>query len=203
MKRLCIILFLLISVRASLVAQEKSYPRITFGAEWGYIGVFYSGYHYNFFAPEGYRVDPRGHEFKYDSNAEVYLHVGYNINEKYNVSLYAGFSAVEDYHHTLPVSLRLTRFYGASHMDDRWLTFVDLGSGLSLKKNPQEILTAKVGGGYRLSLSRNTKLDIIFSLRSVLTHPDITYYDTEIDRSRINRNNAYLSAASLGLALTF
>lgn len=203
MKRLCIILFLLISVRASLVAQEKSYPRITFGAEWGYIGVFYSGYHYNFFAPEGYRVDPRGHEFKYDSNAEVYLHVGYNINEKYNVSLYAGFSAVEDYHHTLPVSLRLTRFYGASHMDDRWLTFVDLGSGLSLKKNPQEILTAKVGGGYRLSLSRNTKLDIIFSLRSVLTHPDITYYDTAIDRSRINRNNAYLSAASLGLALTF
>ena len=76
MKRLCIILFLLFSVRASLVAQEKSYPRITFGAEWGYIGVFYSGYHYNFFAPEGYRVDPRGHEFKYDSNAEVYLHIG-------------------------------------------------------------------------------------------------------------------------------
>ena len=25
-------------------SQENSYPRVTFGAEWGYIGVIYSGY---------------------------------------------------------------------------------------------------------------------------------------------------------------
>lgn len=203
MKRLCIILLLLAGAGINLSAQEKSYPRITFGAEWGYIGVFYSGYHYNFYAPEGYRVDPRNHEFMYDSNAEAYLHAGYNINEYYNISLYAGFSAVEDYHHTIPISLRLTKYYGNDHLNDRWLTFVDLGSGLCLKKKPQEILTGKIGAGYRISLSRHSKLDIIFSLRTVLTHPDIVYYDTEIDRKKINRNNAYISAASIGMALTF
>ena len=184
-------------------SQENSYPRITFGAEWGYIGVIYSGYHYNFIAPEGYRVDPRGWGFTYDSNGEAYLHMGYNLNDKYNLSLYAGISAVMDYHHTVPVSLRLTRYFGDSHLKDRWLTFIDLGSGIIIRQDPQELLTGKIGGGYRLSLSRDTKLDLLMSVRTVLTHPDIDYYGTMITPDRINRNNAYCSAISLGMALTF
>ena len=88
-------------------------------------------------------------------------------------------------------------------MSDRWFSFIDLGSGISVKTHPQEILTGKIGGGYRMSLSRNTKLDFLVSLRSALTHPDIEYYGTEIEYSRINRNNAYVSAMSFGIALTF
>lgn len=184
-------------------AWEKSFPRITYGAEWGYIAVFYSGYHYNFFAPEGYRVDPRGYEFTYDSNAEAYLHFGYNVSSRLNVALYMGLSAVHDYHMTVPVSIRATWFRGEDYEKDRWFWFADVGSGLSIKKKPQEIYNAKLGTGYRLSLSRSTKLDIHMSIRSSYTRPDIYYYGTPVERDKINRNNAYLSALALGMSLTF
>lgn len=183
-------------------AQNVSCPRFTFGAEWGYIGIFYSGYHHNFYAPEGYRADPREYGFTYDSNAEAYLHAGYNISPCCNFSAYAGISAIEDYHHTIPLSLRFTRYSGDDHMKDRWFSFIDLGSGFSIKRHPQSILTCKVGGGYRISLSRDTKLDFLAAYRMVLTHPDIEYYGIKIPFERINRNNAYVSAFSFGIALT-
>lgn len=182
---------------------ELHHDRMTFGAEWGYIAVFYSGYHYNFFAPEGYRVDPRGHEFRYDSNAEGYLHVGYDLSDRYNLSLHMGLSAIEDYHLTVPMSLRLTRYYGEDPARDRWFTFIDLGSGVSIKENPQEILTGKLGAGYRMALSRKTKLDFHISLRTIYTHPEIYYYGVSIRHDKINRSNAYVSAVSLGMSITF
>ena len=192
---------LLSCTRAS--AGQASQPKFTFGAEWGYIGTFFSGHHYNYYAPEGFRVDNRGNEFTYYSNAEAYLHAGYNLSETYNISVYLGFSAVEDYHHTIPISIRVTRFCGGDHMKDRPFAFIDLGSGASVKSNPQMILTGKAGCGYRLSLSRDTKLDFIAAWRILLTHPDIYYYGMEVSPGRINRNNAYISAISLGMALSF
>lgn len=203
MKKTCIIAVAMLLFLMTGSAQTTSVPRFTFGAEWGYIGIFYSGYHYNFYAPEGHRMDPRHHEFTYISNAEAYLHGGYNLNEKYNVSIYMGLSAIGEYHHTLPISVRLTRYYGEDPMKDRWLAFLDVGSGISIKEHPQKLLSGKVGIGYRLSLSRNTKLDFTAALRTVLTHPDIDYYGTPIPYERVNRNNAYISALSLGMAVTF
>lgn len=184
-------------------AQGGSFPRLTFGAEWSYAAVFYSGDHYNFFAPEGYRVDTRSYGFGFDSNAEASLHIGWNFSHRLNLSAHVGVSAVKDYHHTLPVSLRLTRHFGPDPMKDRWFGFIGLGSGISLKKCPQEILTGRFGGGYRLSLSRDTKLDFLISLCTTLTHPEIEYVDTTIPRADINRNNAYVSAMTFGIGLTF
>ena len=92
---------------------------------------------------------------------------------------------------------------GENDKKDRWLSFIDLGSGASIKEHPQELLSGKVGLGYRLSLSRTTKLDFIAAIRTVLTHPDIDYYGTMIEHARINRNNAYMSALSFSMALTF
>ena len=203
MKRSYVILLAMFIISIGAKAQTESVPRFTFGAEWGYIGTFYSGYHFNFFAPEGYRVDPRSHAYTYFSNAEAYLHGGINLNEKYNLSIYAGISAIGEYHHIIPLSIRLTRYYGNDYNKDKLLAFVDLGSGLSIKENPQEILSGKVGLGYRMSLSRNTKLDFIAAVRTVLTHPDIDYYGTIIQPDKINRNNAYINAFSVSMALTF
>ena len=201
MKHLYIIILALIPVVMN--AQESSSRRFTFGAEWSYIGVFYSGHHYNFHDPEGFRVDSRDHGFKLTSNAEVYMHCGYELNNKTNLSLYLGYSAIEHYHNTIPISLRLTRFYGDNDLNDRWFTFYDIGSGISIKASPQAILSGKIGGGYRMVLSRNTSLDFVASLRCTYTKPDIEYYGEHITYSSINRNNAYTSAVSLGIALTF
>ena len=201
MKQLFIISLLLLSL--CMKAQEVESKRFSFGAEWGYVAVFYSGYHHNFTAPEGFRADLREYGFKLENNAEVYVHCGYNFNPNTNLSLYIGYSAIEDYHNIIPVSLRLTRFYNPNRYNDRWFIYFDAGSGISVKHHPQEILTGKFGCGYRMILSRKTSLDFIASLRCLYTHPDILYFGESIPYNNINRNNAYASALSLGLALTF
>ncbi len=184
-------------------AQEKAHTRITYGVEWGWSAVFFSGYHYNFFAPEGYRVNPSGHSFDLCGNAEAYLHVGYDITGLWNISFYAGLAGVGKYDMVVPLSVRGTRFFGDDPNTDRWFVYLDCGTGVVIKPDPQEILAGKVGAGYRLSLSRNIKLDFMANLRTTFTHPRVEYYGKEIPFDRINRNNAYVSALSFDIALTF
>ena len=203
MKRAYAILIFLLLFTSVAEARKDEVQRFTFGAEWGYVGVFYSGYHHNFFSPEGYRADPREYGFNTISNVEGYVHGGYNLSDKYNISLYMGLTALMKYHHAIPVSVRLTRYYKTNNLGDRWFGFIDLGSGVSIKKEPDMMLSGKIGAGYRMSLSRRTSLDFIAGLRTVLTHPDIYYYGTLIPQDKINRNNAYMSALSLSISLTF
>ncbi len=190
----------------ALNAGEKDSRRsgkLTFGAEWSFISSFHCGIHHNFFSQEGYRVDLNHKSFGYESNGEVNLHCGYNIVKDWNLSLYTGFVGVYDIGNAIPVSLRLTRFFKEDGRGDRWLCYMDAGTGVCLKKNPQMTATGKIGGGYRLSLSRTTKMDFLLSYRMSLTHPQIVYDGYRIPFEMTNRNNAYVSALSVGVSLTF
>lgn len=204
MKR-CVAYILLILLPVTLSAEERTSDgkRLTFGAEWGYICTFFSGYHNNFFSPDGWRVDENGFDGVFYNNAEVYLHIGYNLGKNWNISLYTGYAGIQDIHHSIPVSIRGTRFFNADCNGDRWFSFIDLGSGISIKKRPQEIVTGKIGGGYRISLSGRTKLDFLASLRATYSHRDIIFENTEISHDRINRNNAYGCSVSIGVSLSF
>ena len=190
MKRLLSILLILIAFNNNVNAKGEGESDFTFGIEWGFIAQIHSGYHYNFFAPEGFRVDEIRHSFKYRSNADMYIHGGKNFGKYWNLSLYVGYAGVGDIHNAMPVSLRATRF-----LDD--------GSGISFKMPVQEIFTGKIGGGYRLALSKDTGLDMICAVRMTYTHPQIIYDKEPIDFDMVNRSNAYVSAVSIGLALTF
>lgn len=201
MKKVLLTYVLLI---ASLIpGRGERMPKITFGAEWGYMPALFSGYHYNFFDPDGFRVDDKNSSFRYVTNGEVTLHAGYNFNEYWNLSFHTGYSGNGDFAPVVPMSLRITRYLGGNHLSDRWLTFLECGSGISIKNSPQEIFTGKVGGGYRISLSRFSKLDFIAAFRMLYTHPDIMYYEYEIPRELINRNDGYVGSLFLGLSLTF
>lgn len=203
MKKILVILLILFSFNNFVNAQKDRFSKYTFGVEWGYVATFQSGYRYIFFPPEGYRVDVRDNSFRLQSNADLYIHSGINLNSIWNLSLYAGYAGVGDIHKVLPVSIRATRYFGKDPLADRWFTFTDLGSGICLKRPVQEILTGKIGGGYRMSLSRYSKLDFIISARMTYTHPQITYDQEVISQEMVRRNNAYVSALSLGLGLTF
>ncbi len=200
------ILLLLTAFNLNVMAKgrnEDLLSRMTFGLEWGYVASIHTGYHYNFFAPEGYRVDYKDNEFRFRSNADMYVHVGYDFSTLWNLSVYLGYEGVSDIQKAVPVSFRMTRFHDADPMADRWFSFVDLGTGIGLKRPPQEILTGKLGGGYRLSLSRHAALDFILSAKMTYVHPQIVYDKTPIPMDKTNRNNAYVTALSLGMALTF
>lgn len=203
MKRGLLILLMFSAFQINTNAQEVSFPRITFGAEWSYIATLQSGWHHNFFSPEGYRVNDADNRFIYHSNAEAYLHAGYNVSRNWNIALYIGMTGIADLHKAVPASIRGTYYFGNDPLADRWFSYIDLGSGICLKNPPQEILTGKLGGGYRMSLSRNTKLDFIAALRMTYTHPEVRYDGEVIPMDKVNRNNAYLSAISFGIGLTF
>lgn len=201
MKKLIFILLILSAFIFNTNAQERSFPRFTYGAEWSYTATIHSIWHYNFFSPDGYRVDLKGNEMMYCSNGEAYVNAGYNFNENWNLSLYIGIAGVGNLHKAVPVSFRSTYLFGNTPYDDRWFTFAEAGSGLSLKVPPQEIFSCKVGGGYRISLSRNTKIDFLMAVKVTYDHPDITYDDVKIDLNRINRNSISLTSISVGMAI--
>lgn len=203
MKRLIIIIFLFCSLLYTANGQEHQYKRLTFGAEWGYIAGFFYGQHQNFYAPEGFRVNINEKHIDYFSNAEAYLHIGCNISEIWNISLYAGIAGVMGSDKIIPVSIRGTHFFGNDPMSDRWFSFIDVGSGISINKQPQEIIVGKLGGGYRISLSRNIKMDFVAAVRTTFIHPQIVFDGTIITQDNINRNNVYISAVSAGISLTF
>ena len=204
MKRSVIILFMmfpfLMSGRERTDCESKGF---SFGCEWGYIASFHYGEHHNFFSEEGYRVDYRNERFRYHTNAEVMLHIGYDLNQSWNISLNAGYAGIFDMHHAIPISLRATRMFRRNSYGDRWFTFLDLGSGIDLKKETQALLCGKVGGGYRIALSRESGLDFLFSYRMTLAHPEVSYDGYPVRLEKINRNNAYISALSVGIRLTF
>ena len=204
MKKLAVICTMLIAFLTCAEAQSREdIPRITYGAEWCYVASVFSAHHYNYFSPEGYRYDSKGAAAGFTSNGEALLHVGYNVTDSWNLAIYAGITGISDYHNDIPLSFRATRFFKQDMKGDRWFTFADAGTGISIKKHPQEIAVLKIGGGYRVSLSRDTKLDFNAALRCTYTHPDIYFEHGIISQRWINRNNAIVVSASLGMAVTF
>jgi len=205
MKRL-----LIISILISVVSTIEAYGnksdigrRLTFGCEWGYIATFHHGIHNNFFSEEGYRVDTNKKRLDYHSNGELYAHIGINTGKYWNFSLYAGYAGIYSLQHAMPVSIRATRYFNENSRGDRWFAFLDAGSGVGFKEKPQEILAGKLGGGYAIALSMKTKISVVASYRVTYAHTTVIYDGYVVQDSMINRNNAYVSAFSIGLSLTF
>jgi len=206
MKKFLCILLIFCSFNLNVNGQNtshKDYSRLSFGAEWSYIATYHYNTAFNYFNTEGYRTNRKASHTGYWGNAEALLHVGYNFNSHWNLALYAGLTGFADIHNAVPMSVRATYCFGNDPLKDRWLTFVDLGTGFSLKKEPQEIWTGKIGGGYRISLSRDTKLDFIASFRLACTHPQIFDGEDIITLEWTNRNVALLRSITLGMSITF
>lgn len=204
MKKIIAIVILITGFLGSASAQnQEDFPRITFGAECSFVASAFTAYHFNYFSPDGYRYNETGYKAGLIGNAEGLLHVGYNVTERWNLSIYTGITGISDIHNAIPLSFRATHLFKARGNGDRWFTFADAGTGLSLKKEIQETATLKFGTGYRISLSRDTKLDFHVSMRCIYTHPNI-YFENELISCRwINRNSALVAAASVGMAVTF
>ena len=204
MKKLAVICTIVLAFLTCAGAQSREdYPRITYGVEWNYVAAVFSAYHYNYFSPEGYRYNSKGTTTSFVNNGEALLHVGYNVTGNWNLAICTGITGISDFHNAIPLSFRVTRLLKPKTNGDRWFTFADAGSGISLKKQMQEIATLKLGGGYRVSLSRDTKLDFNAAIRCAYTHPDINYDYEIISQRWINRNDAIVVSATIGMAVTF
>lgn len=214
MKRILHILLIICSFNIYVLGANKNVkclnsstdavPKWTFGAEWSYVGTIHYSKKFNYFNTEGYRQNTSFDTFGYWNNGEALLHLGYNLSDRWNLSVYAGVTGLADIHKAIPVSLRVTHYFSRMYpAKDTWLAFADLGSGVSLKQEPQEIFTGKIGAGYRINLSPDTKLDFIAALRLAYTHPQIIDGGDLITLKWTNRNTGFLQSFSIGMAITF
>ena len=175
-------------------------PRITYGAEWSYIATLNTTYHHNFRALDGYRVNEKGSTMMYNGNGELLAHIGINFGIHYNLALYAGYGGLYEGYTVFPVSLRNTWLFGDSPEKSRWLCFIDAGAGI--RPGDRDAITGKAGFGYRLSLSRSVKLDLLLAYRFSYAETSFCDPDGPVPDHRIMRNNNYLSALNLGIGIT-
>ncbi len=188
--------------------QRRSFSRLTFGVEGSFVGTFLSYRHSNFISNYGYRIDRKTYRHKFHGNGEILLHIGCNISPSVNLSLYSGYSGACKDGRIFPLDLRLTWFPSNKADKDRWFAFLDAGPALKKAGKESSLAgTGKLGGGYRISITRSVKLDFLVSLRQVFMKDMIVKTDMAenqyIDENRIRRNNTAYTAITFGIGLAF
>lgn len=208
-KRLCFIftlLFLpmLLSARGG---RSEFTHRLQFGVEWGYSQTFYKLHHYNIVTNEGYRINEETEGIFLYPNGALLANIGYDISERFNISLYSGYAGFADDCRVFPISLRLNMFPGSSMYEDGFYTMVEGGVGLrvpTLEKHDAAFF-ACIGEAYRIKLTPFFNLDFIVSLRTVLDRPNISNPDGAgyVSKHNIRSNNARYYALNFSVALNF
>lgn len=187
-------------------AKERDYTRFTFGVESSYMLTFLNFSHFNFISADGDRRDEKILTPGLTSNGQILLGCGVNITGKWNLSLYTGYSGIYRDEGLIPLTVRATWLSGKDSMKDRWLVFADAGTGFNDLGNPGSLsFTGKLGGGYRITLNRVVKLDFLVAFQESYTHPKAYESDagSYVPAERLRRNDAYITALTMGIALVF
>ncbi len=187
-------------------AVRRAYPRFTFGVESSYALTFLNYSHFNFISSDGGRRDERTVSASLFSNGQFLVHAGVNVSGNVNLSLYTGYSGVYRWERMVPLSLRFTWLSGNDPMRNRWLLFCSAGTGFNDFRNLGNLSAeGRVGAGYRISLNRSVKMDFLLAFQESYTHPRA--YESDVGNyvpaERLRRNDAYISAVTLGIALVF
>ncbi len=182
--------------------HRRAWPLFTFGLEWGYSANVNQAYHHNYTSAVG-RVDLKSNFMCLRSYGYIMAHGGINCGRHLNLSLYGGYEGIRDGQAVWPVSIRGTWLFGREpSAPSRWLAFLDGGWAIS-NSDYNAGAIGRAGAGYRLSLSRSVKLDLMLSYEFAYAETDI--FDESgaaVLRDRIRRNDNYFSSINLSLGIT-
>ncbi len=205
------IIALLALYQAPSSAQQENtgfFDKFTFGIEGSYISSVFVYRHFNFISSYGYRIDHKYSDTGYRNNGEFLIHFGLNASRHINLSLYTGYSGVYRLKTTYPVTLRVTGLFGNDPMRGRWLVFAGAGPGFSDAGDRISLSGIwKAGGGYRVALSRFSKLDFLMSVRTVMSDNGVSDPENAsavyIPEENLRRNDAIYLALTFGIGITF
>jgi len=206
MKR-CLLIFSLLLLSLTLQAQGewRSRSAFRFGVEWGYSGTFYMYYHNNYIeATDGYRVDDEGNSTSLKANAYATVMLGADISRHGNLAAYFGYSGVCRNERLFTLALRGSWFWNGVD-NNGWFSFIEGGGGINEYFTSKIGWHTRIGGGYRVSLSRVGNMDFNLSYRTCLSHPSI-WDDWEgkyVEKRYVRRNNALYHSLCLGIAISF
>ena len=186
--------------------ERRDFPRFTFGVETSYVLTFLNYSHFNFISSDGGRRDERSLTDVAMSNGQILVSGGVNISDKLNLSLYTGYGGVYRRERMVPLSMRLSWYSGGDPMKNRWMSFCSVGAGFN---NPDMLsrisAEGKAGGGYRISLNRHVKMDLLLAFQEVYTHIRAYENDTGsyVPEERLRRNDTWIGAFTFGIGLVF
>lgn len=197
-------LFLCFSARAEEKVQAS---RLRFGVEWGYTQSFYKYHHFNIISTDGYRIDEESKGFFLHPNGILLASIGYDFNDRINMSLYSGYAGLMDNCRVFPLSLRLNIFPHRNMFKDGFFSFAEGGIGFrvpTLEKHSPAAFVC-VGEAYRIKLTPYANLDFLLSLRMCMDRPLIESPEGSgyVQKHNIRSNAARYYALSFSIALNF
>lgn len=185
----------------------RDFPRFTFGIEGNCTVTFGTYYHYNFISADGYRINARGYDGSAACNGQLLANAGCNLNRNLNLSVYFGFGGIRRKETALPLSLRLTAYFGKDPTAGRCFAFADGGAAIGTDRKTKLSPAGKLGAGYRVSLTRSTKLDFLIACQMIYSHPDVSEsidgMASDVPPERIRRNNILINGITFGIGLNF
>lgn len=208
MRRLFLYIVLsILSVTGAAAGENYNAGRFHFGLEWGYGQGIYSYSHINIISQEGYRINETAQGLWRKSNGEVLAKIGYDLHEKVNLSIYAGWTGISEGCQAYPVLLRLS-FAPCGLHNEGFFTFIDGGIGFraEIEEYSKAVLPIlDAGEGYRLWLTPNFFLDFMLSIRAAFDSPLIR--DPEgpgiVKEENIRHNVAEFYSVNISIALSF
>lgn len=208
---ICFLVPVLLSCTEAAARQDRApdfLDTFTFGVEGNYANSVVSYRHYNFVSSYGYRIDRKYWDSGYHVNGEFLIHVGMNVDNRLNLSLYTGYSGIFKNMRTTPLTLRVTYCFGKDRTKNRWLVYADAGPGITQHSDKVSISgICKAGTGYRIPLSRYTRLDFLMSVRAAMTSTGAFEMNTGssiyIPEENLRRNDAFYFALMFGIGITF
>lgn len=183
---------------------EWGQPEIKYGVEWGASALLLNTYQFNYVDPtDGYRVDEKGMEYHFYTNAHMLADVGVNFRNHFCASVYVGYEGIKQEKRIFPVTVRASYFFNDYHSDGM-LCFLEGGTGI----HPNDKFFSSIGrlgAGYRLSLSQNGSLDLLASIKFTTDRPEIANIHTgyPVPEHYIRYSFAGYGAVTLGIALNF
>ncbi|MDO5442660.1 MAG: hypothetical protein Q4G10_03220 [Bacteroidia bacterium] len=181
MKKLLAITAILILGCITASGQNKLH--LKYGVEWGYDASFLDKYHSIYFDPEvGYRIDAEGTKLYLYSNGYVNARVGVELFKHYSATLLAGYCGVKQDRRIFTYTFRASYFIDSYDVSG-YFAFLEGGGGYHYSSDPEikseyDIKVGKIGGGYRLKMSKKSSLDFMASVQLTKDHPGI--YNPEI-----------------------
>ena len=209
MKRVLASILLTVMSFSFLQASEtrRDFPRITFGAEGNFILTAATWRHFNYVADAGYRVNIKGYDYSPVFNGQILANIGCNISGRVNLSLYSGYGGIYRKKTAVPLMLRVTYFWGKDPLAHRWFSCADTGVVTDGLEFSTAAPCGRLGGGYRLSLSRSVKLDFLVTYQRLSDHPEVTELvdgtETPVTGGRLRRSDVLINAVTFGIALNF
>lgn len=181
------------------------FSRFQLGLEWGYSQCLYRNWSYNYFSEEGYRVYDNPHGPHLHPNGLILARVGWRLDERFGAALCAGYAGAGQDNRLLPLLLRLSWFPKTDGCDGPF-AFVQGGPLWHIRGEGRPAAWMEtLGGGYRIALDGDFRLDFALGVKFFQDHPLIPNPEApgNVPTHNILKNNAGYCALDLTVALSF